>query len=749
MRTIVFTILLGCALVCGCDDDAGTATCGPGTQPVGTTCQPDAQTVLECGAGTVLDDGECVPENNLGCGAGTFESDGQCLPVDPDPDTTAPITTPDKLGGEILDGAAVTLSANEPALIYFSIDGSDPGPGGRAAFSPAVVPIAGVDEADVTLRYYAVDAAGNQEAVKQNDFTRITLFDPVTDFDVALTGDDAAITWTAPVGAAGTLVVRVAGPLTGGPVHGETYAVGQTLPGGHEVVFAGSGNSLAQPDLTPGLAHYAAWAYSDTKYSRPRADMEVVPLPPQTGSASVDVAAAMATVTSPSRTAVSATATYAAPNLTLSVAVQNNTTRALYNPKVLFSNLSTGSVTNADGTLGSTPYLYLDAALLPGATVTRDVVIDGVGESDTVTFDLEVRDHPMLLPPSRTATGDFGDRFAGIVDTGTDTVAGRTAEAELPRIDGIGPGGAATHITGALALDGQHIYIGHRHAARVALMDIARLTVVQNVVLASERGTVRQLVADPARDVIYALVTLGRHAYSTNGNVPLVAARVLLVKLDGSSLLELGRVELAPVDVDGVHVLGRSLAVSPDGSRVAVGIVDTSVAGSLHLVDAETMLEVDINGAAAGNGLNTGSSDSLYPGSLVFAPDGSRLYAGNIGPVGRLAVIDTATFAIATHVPSSGDLQRASVMQWGPGGLLFVGGGQGSLGLHTFDPLTSAFLKFGTDTGEVLRFAFKPSGEIYVAHDNETIRLLDASGDFVSSAAADGRRGEMLLITPY
>jgi hypothetical protein len=79
----------------GCGDEG---ECGPGTSEEGGFCRPiqssdddEAGTIVRCGDGTVLEDGQCVPEQPvLTCGEGTMESDGRCVAVDNEPDEEAP-----------------------------------------------------------------------------------------------------------------------------------------------------------------------------------------------------------------------------------------------------------------------------------------------------------------------------------------------------------------------------------------------------------------------------------------------------------------------------------------------------------------------------------------------------------------------------------------------------------------------------------------------------------------------------------
>jgi hypothetical protein len=77
-------------------------------------------------------------------------------------------TTADPAGGtyNAILPPTVTLTANRPAVIYYSIDGRTPGPG-RANTLKGESPVAGIAiTQDTVLKFFAIDAEENQEAVK-------------------------------------------------------------------------------------------------------------------------------------------------------------------------------------------------------------------------------------------------------------------------------------------------------------------------------------------------------------------------------------------------------------------------------------------------------------------------------------------------------------------------------------------------------------------------------------------------------
>lgn len=82
-------------------------------------------------------------------------------------DGTVPATTPAPSAGFYTSAQSVTLAADEPATIYYSVDGVMPSVGGASTFSGAS-PVSGIQvSGDTTLlQYFAVDSAGNREPVR-------------------------------------------------------------------------------------------------------------------------------------------------------------------------------------------------------------------------------------------------------------------------------------------------------------------------------------------------------------------------------------------------------------------------------------------------------------------------------------------------------------------------------------------------------------------------------------------------------
>ncbi|MEO1084183.1 MAG: PHB depolymerase family esterase [Acidobacteriota bacterium] len=80
-------------------------------------------------------------------------------------DTMSPVTGASPGGGSYPGPVAVTLSADEPATTYFTVDGSTPTTASAVYSGPVSI------SADTTLRFFSVDTAGNVEAVRTEAYT--------------------------------------------------------------------------------------------------------------------------------------------------------------------------------------------------------------------------------------------------------------------------------------------------------------------------------------------------------------------------------------------------------------------------------------------------------------------------------------------------------------------------------------------------------------------------------------------------
>lgn len=104
----------------------------------------------------------------VGCSSGGSSSGGG---DEVEPDITAPVTTATPAGGAYDSLQSVTLTSNESATIYYSVDGNDPSVGGGNTDSGAS-PISSISipAGTTTLKFFAIDDSNNQEAVKSETY---------------------------------------------------------------------------------------------------------------------------------------------------------------------------------------------------------------------------------------------------------------------------------------------------------------------------------------------------------------------------------------------------------------------------------------------------------------------------------------------------------------------------------------------------------------------------------------------------
>lgn len=162
----------------------------------------------------------------IGCGGGGGGG-GEGTP----PDTAPPTTTAFPAGGTYGSSQPVTLTSNEPATIYYSIDGKDPS-AGSANTSSGTSPLGGIviPGGTTVLKYYAVDLAGNRESVRTQTFV-IDIVSPIVTVTSGAPGamgllGNQDITWQS--NEAGTYVVELGG--TGTPGTGTVLSTGSATP---------------------------------------------------------------------------------------------------------------------------------------------------------------------------------------------------------------------------------------------------------------------------------------------------------------------------------------------------------------------------------------------------------------------------------------------------------------------------------------------------------------------------------------
>lgn len=513
-----------------------------------TTCVSMSVSNLGCGGGE--------------CGLGTVRFGNTCVAVDPFDKQPPRITIDPPLYTR--EVGTVRLTSDEPATIYYTIDGAPPTLDSSNEPDEIVIPNV-PDSAQVRL--FAVDLAGNVS----DEESRIWIIDRAgppapLDFRVAVSGANRTVTWTPPSDPryGGMIVARVEGQLTAGPLSGESYAVGDTLaPGVTIVELAGPGGATTFAETmpaVPGLIRYVAWAYDDIyNYGPPASDYSLVAVPPQVGTVNVDAGAGTVTVAgTPSYLTVSGTAELNGSTLTVALSIRNDTTRVLFAPKLLLTNTPAGVTwSNPDGALDTLPYRAYGGALPPGTPVSKTWTFTGASAATTFSLTFDLRDNPVL-----TATLQSVSVSGEVVDV----VTGESVQ--LLRAGPRGDGGNAMTQGGGITPDGR-LVVGARMAGVVSSFDLAFGNRLLSTTLRPQKSHVPLVTLDRTGLAAYAFVAVDHpnRAYDDGGGSP-----TELVRLDTATLTENGRIDVGTSR-------NRCAALSPDGRTLiaATGLTQEGI----------------------------------------------------------------------------------------------------------------------------------------------------------------------------
>ena len=379
--------------------------------PLGlTACGDDAASVL-CGTGTTEVDGECVADSLVSCGEGTYEVAGECTPFDPN-DDQAPVTTVDPAATVFREASVDVRLLTEPgARIFYTTDGSEPD--STSANEAENVLLPGLALGPVTLKFFALDGVGNQEATQTVTLNQdVEGPAAVTNLTVTEESDGSVtVSWTNPSDAdfAGVVVMRegklaslqngvaataadvvlVGNESTTTDTPGEGFFTYSVVTFDELLNYGGA--AVSPFDNAPVLVGTTGWSLTSdgtaTAGSTP---------------AGVDLSVAFDTGT------------------TFTVTATNNTPIAYQAPKVVFTNIVDG--TWGDGTVDGETFVRLGengVSLAPGETLTGSFTVNFTGTPDgagvsTATTDLSLRNDPILVVgderDSTSPTHDFRSR---------------------------------------------------------------------------------------------------------------------------------------------------------------------------------------------------------------------------------------------------------------------------------------------------------------------------------------------------
>lgn len=627
---------------------------------IGLGCQggeANLLTGLLCGAGTTEQNGECVadPDDDgsggdagsggagvggaLTCGPGTAEYLGECVPiVDPNDDEEPPLTTISPPGGVFFEVPFVSIYANEPALIYFTTDGTAP----TVEDSPSVpnqVILLDV-KPDIPVRYLAVDLAGNAEEEQSETYSLDNLPpSPVDNLDTAVSGD-VTVTWDNPTDPdfAGVVVLRTGGaPVDVAPVPGKLYVVGEKIGSG-VVAYSGPEESFAET-LAAGFNYYQAWAhdavgnYSSSAIAQTfvniAAQFATIEIADPTGNPMVSIVDAPA-----NHVLVGEADAQGNGQVLLSLEWLNGANRMLFNPKLVLQVMNEGNGANADGSLGDPYWRYnaTFAGLPANESHTRDLLLTGVsGNADPLVLEVRLRDDPMLAFSDNSNSNGTAMMLA---DAGTNSPVGEIA------CQGTGANGRCKMESAAFSRDGRFLFLGQRAGGNVEVYEMATGQLVQELNLNGTAGSVTDIEISPDGTTMFA-VAMGR-CHRTTGNRNNASLGIRLFSFDAASLQATGDVQLTT----STNARTGGIAVSPNGEWVAVP--HDGNGNVVAFVDTNTLQVTNVNVNSRVGDVEFMNDDQL------FAPARQQ---------GSYSLIDVNNFSVDPFNggPSNGavDVERA------------------------------------------------------------------------------------------
>ncbi|MEL6547249.1 MAG: hypothetical protein AAFQ82_21675, partial [Myxococcota bacterium] len=453
------------------------------------------------------------------------------------------------------------------------------------------------------VRFFAVDAAGNAETVKEAryDEDRVAPGAPLNLTAVFNAGtSDVDVAWESPLDADVEGFVLLTRPGEA-PVVDFDRALpeeGAVLADGSTVRSVGSDTQASIPNITGRLVVAVVSFDAALNFSAPA--FAVVDTPTEeTGVAtlSVDVTNDPPTVNVSNASAtlpLEATATFDAGVLTVSITLENQTNAVLTNPKLVVTNVSEGTLSNAELTRDGQETVYFGPnSTGVGARASSDAVVDGVSGAAAVSFDVTLRTDPMLALNERRS-----DDGADLVDSGTMSVRAETGCGVLFN------NGCAK--SGVFSDDGRFLYLGHQGMPAIQRYDMTSgtFTDVQFTTVPPGSATVGNLAGS-----VEGLIRVGSSIVAAVSNTCPGSGRqqdaqeLTVIRFDGTFFREEARLVL-PVNSQHAHI-----AVNP-----AHTVLAGSNGPTYRLAAADETPTVVPNSASVGADV------------VLLHPDGERMY---------------------------------------------------------------------------------------------------------------------------
>ncbi len=645
-------------------------------------------------------------------------------------DTDAPTTTATPIAGVYRAAPMVTLTADEPATIYYTTDGSTPTTSSTSHASPATF-VGGAQ-----VRFFAVDAAGNEESPQSIAYT-IDRLGPaaVSGFTATVDGADIDLAWTNPTDASfdEVVIARVADVSNADPAD--------------DVIYTGSAEAFT--DTAPGAGHhtYVAWARHDTgEVGEARTADTRIAEGAQPFTITINVTAGTATVSAQPTRWTLAIASYddTAGDLTFDLTATSGLAGVTFAAKaVVDSIVGTGGVStfdsedgSADFGAGSKEYQRLGAeGLLSGGSHTIPVAITANGATSIVVTGQIVTDLGILSSewsPGNSWTG-------GLVDARTgDELLGFPAPSRFTAYTGSSQN-LQWHY--ALSPDGRYVYAAPRSGKLVAKIDTTTFAAVAGLYVTTTRTTAAaaRIALDPSGKRLYVGLTDGGHSGMSIGNnssetLPyhsaLPTSDAIVLEVDTATMTEASRTTVA--SGDGYTRLSR-IDLAPDGRTLAAVTGSNSLTTpttALHILELSGWTERDADSATAG--IQTVPLGVIVGPNIAFDPTGRYVVMGQGSygdPNTTFGVIDVQTMTLATHTASDrfiGVNRNGDEMLVRSGG---YGAGDHLLTLDaatgTLTPMAGTVTSTMSDVHSVIRGR---DGRIYLCASSG-LTVFDADGD--------------------
>jgi hypothetical protein len=387
----------------------------------------------------------------------------------------------------------------------------------------------------------------------------------------------------------------------------------------------------------------------------------------------VDISTGFVTVTGPAThlSVMGAAADTGGGTAIVDLEVLSNYPRLLFNLKAVVTAISDGAATGS-GLFAGDPYVYYGPnALAPGAIAPGSFMISGL-TGTTFTMTIEWLDHPMVFVP--------GDNNGGPVVAMDSSGSGQAVQIDTYAFafQDLSSGNAGNQ-GGCVSPDGQFLYLSPRNQPGILTVDLTTMSAAMGTDLSGGMiafdatgsvGFLDDVQMSPDGLFLYALMTLGAHAYSNENSTAIdgyggpslqgLTSSVEVIKLDRMTQDEIARVTLGtglPLDVNSYSQVGKGLSLSPSGARLAAAIRN---GGQAFVVETAGMTIFDADLGTVGDQGFATTTIGDQPRRTLFRDEDNLLvgFAGDADSAGgthdsTMLTIHLPTRTLGTLAPAA------------------------------------------------------------------------------------------------